>query len=76
MIAAPTPRELERFRAELARGGLTPHDLGHVRLRARVLELEPTFSSTGAPTTWGHSITDIPPTLAPGCTRTTTTKAT
>lgn len=70
MIPAPTPRELERFRAELARGGLTPHDLGHVRLRARVVEPPSTAEQFGT-----RNATEIGPGFAPGCTRTTTKAA-
>jgi hypothetical protein len=72
-IPAPTPAQIEAYRAELARGGLTPDDLDpetrNRLIRVRVVEPVPTFEQHAAPTNWGMDYSDIRPGMAPGTKR-------
>lgn len=73
-IAPSTATQVAAYQAELARWGLTAHDLDpstkHKLVRVRVVGPTPTFEQAAAPTNWGTAYADIRPGMAPGTRRT------
>jgi hypothetical protein len=79
-LKPPTPAQIAAYKAELARGGLTPDDLDpntkHRKLlHARVVNPTPTFERPNVPTNWGSDI-ERSPGMAPGTRQTRTLQRT